>query len=58
MLIIRFAIYELICALLAFIVAKQLNSPILAMLWIGYIAKPFAQLLMLRKKYHELEISP
>jgi hypothetical protein len=56
-LVMRFATYELICALIAFIMAKQMHAPILAMLWIGYIAKPFAQLLMLRNKYHELETS-
>ena len=56
-LIIRFAMYELICALIAFLLTKQLNYPILAMLWIGYIAKPFAQLLLLRKRYDGLELS-
>lgn len=49
-LILRFAIYELIFAFIAFVVSKQLNYPILTLLWIGYIAKPFAQLLLLHKR--------
>lgn len=50
-LIIRFALFELACAMLAFLLTKELDHPILAILWLGYIAKPFAQLLILRKKY-------
>lgn len=53
-LIIQFALYELICAFFAFLLSRQLHYPLLAMLWIAYIAKPFAQLLLLRNKFHEL----
>lgn len=56
-LIIRFAIYELIFAGFAFILTRQLNYPILALLWIGYVAKPFAQLLLLRKRFYGLATS-
>lgn len=50
-LVMQFALYEIIFACSAFLLTKQLNYPILAMLWIGYIVKPFAQLLLLRRKY-------
>jgi hypothetical protein len=52
-LVMQFAAYEIICAICAFLLTKQFNYPILAMLWVGYIAKPFAQLLLLRKRYHD-----
>lgn len=54
-LVLQFAAYEIICALCAFLITKQFNYPILALLWIGYIVKPFAQLLLLRKRYRALE---
>jgi len=54
--VMQFAMYELICALCAFLLSRQAHYPLLSLLWLGYIAKPFAQLLLLRKKYHELEI--
>ena len=47
--VIRFALFEFACLLLAFLLTKQLNYPILILLWIGYVAKPFGQLLFLRK---------
>lgn len=55
-LIVKFAIYEIICALSAMMLATLFDYPILAILWLGYIAKPFAQLLLLRKRYLELAI--
>lgn len=54
-LVTRFAMFECITALLAYIVAQQHHYPIFVLLWMGYIAKPFLQLLMLRKKYLSLE---
>jgi len=56
-LIMKFATYELIFACFAFILTKQLNYSLLAILWVGYIAKPFAQLLFLRKHFVTLTIS-
>lgn len=56
-LVIRFALYEFICLLAALLLTKQLNYPILTLLWLGYIAKPFAQLLLLRKRYHGLVLN-
>jgi hypothetical protein len=53
----RFASYELIFAGLAFLLTKQLNYPLLALLWIGYVAKPFGQLLLLRKRFLNLAIN-
>jgi hypothetical protein len=53
----RFAIYELVFAFFAFILTKQLNYPLLVLLWIGYVAKPFTQLLFLRKKFYGLSLS-
>jgi hypothetical protein len=57
LLIIKFATYELIFACFAFILTKQLNDSLLAILWIGYIAKPFAQLLFLRRHFFTLSIN-
>lgn len=54
--VVRFALFELACALISLLLTQQLNYPILALLWIGYIAKPFAQLLLLRKRYHGLAL--
>ncbi len=50
-LIIKFATYELIFACIAFILSNQLNYQLLSILWVGYIAKPFTQLIFLRKHY-------
>ncbi len=50
-LIIRFASYEFIFAGIAFILTKQLNDSLLSIMWIGYVAKPFTQLLFLRKHF-------
>lgn len=47
----RFAIYELMFAILTLILTQQANYPILLILWVGYIAKPFAQLALLRLRY-------
>jgi len=56
-LIVKFASFEMVCALSAIVMATQFNYPVLAILWLGYIAKPFAQLLLLRKRYLELAAS-
>jgi len=56
-LVIQFALYEIGFALFAFILLKQLNDPILILLWLGYIAKPFGQLLFLRKRLGQLLIN-
>jgi hypothetical protein len=56
-LVLRFAICEIIFAFLAFLLTKQINYPILAILWIGYIAKPLAQLLLLRKSDPGLDLA-
>jgi len=53
----RFAGYELLFAGLAFLLTRQANYPLLAVLWIGYVAKPFAQILFLRKRFYELATS-
>jgi len=47
--VMRFAFYEMAFALLAYWLTRQVNYPLLALLWIGYIAKPFSQLLMLKR---------
>ncbi len=47
--ILRFAIYELFFALLAFLLTQQLHYPVLSLLWLGYIARPFVQLLILKR---------
>lgn len=54
LLIVQFALYELLGAFCAFLLTKQFNAPILALLWIGYIAKPSIQLLLLRTPSHEI----
>jgi len=53
-LVIQFAVIEFICLSLAVLLTKQANYPLLTLLWIGYIAKPFGQLLLLRKYYRGL----
>lgn len=53
-LVLRFALCEFICMLVALLWSVQSGYPIVTLLWIGYIAKPFAQILLLRKKYHGL----
>jgi len=53
-LIMTFALYELVFALLAFIITKQMSHSVIALLWIGYIAKPFSQLWMLRRRYQQI----
>lgn len=57
-LVMQFALYEIICAALAFVLTKQLIDPILAMIWLGYVVKPCAQLLLIRKKFQSLEELP
>jgi hypothetical protein len=47
--VIRFAVYEMAFAFLAFLLTRQASYPVIALLWLGYIAKPFTQLLMLQK---------
>lgn len=46
-----FTATELFFAFLAFILTTKLNYPILALVWLGYVAKPFSQLLLLRKRF-------
>ena len=53
----RFALFEIVCALIALLTIKQFSTAILAILWIGYIVKPLAQLLLLRKRYHALQLN-
>lgn len=53
-LVLRFALCEFICMLAALLWSMQSDYPIVTLLWIGYIVKPFAQILLLRKKYHGL----
>jgi hypothetical protein len=50
-LVIRFALCELLCVFVALGLTRQLHYPLLYLLWIGYIAKPFIQLHLLRKHY-------
>lgn len=52
----RFTLYELFFAFLAFMLTIQFTYPILALVWLGYVAKPFAQLLFLRKRFSELAL--
>lgn len=56
-LVIKFALLEIACALIAFLTIKQFNSALMTILWIGYIAKPLSELIMLRKRYHALQLS-
>lgn len=56
-LVLRFALFEFLCLCLAFLLTKQISYPILTLLWIGYVAKPFGQLLLLRKSYHGLALN-
>jgi hypothetical protein len=51
-----FAIMECLATLFAFVLTKQSHYPIFVILWIGYIAKPFFQLIMIRKKYISLTL--
>lgn len=55
-LIVRFAIYELFFSVCAFVITKQMDYPLFALLWVGYIAKPLAQGLFLRKRLYTLAI--
>ncbi len=50
-LIMQFAFYECLFAFCAYLLTKQTHYPILGILWLGYIAKPFAQLWLLRRQY-------
>lgn len=53
-LVLKVALIELACLLASYILIYQYHSYVLTLLWIGYIAKPFCQLLLLRKYYHGL----
>lgn len=54
-LVLKFALYEILCALTAFMMMKELSHPVLEILWLGYIAKPFAQLFFLRKREQKIQ---
>lgn len=56
-LVVRFAFYECIISLLALLLTKQSSYSILILIWIGYIVKPFGQLLLLRKHYSRLTLN-
>lgn len=54
--VLQFTFFELTSAFIAFLMTKQLHYSLLSLLWIGYIAKPFLQILLLKKQYLALEI--
>jgi hypothetical protein len=49
-----FSISELISATIAFLVTALPHYPLLSLIWIGFIAKPFMQLFILKKQYQEM----
>lgn len=51
----KFAAYEIICAICAYCLIWKIDNSIFTGLWLGYIAKPFVQLLLLRNKYYMLQ---
>jgi hypothetical protein len=53
-LVVRFGLYELIFSLVGFALSKYYGLPIILFLWIWYVAKPCAQLLLLRPKFFRL----
>lgn len=53
-LIMRYTLFEITCAIIALLISMQLDDSILTLLWLGYIAKPFSQLWLLKTKYNEL----
>lgn len=55
-LVVHFAMLEFTSVLIAFLFAQQLHYSLITLLWIGYVAKPFGQLLFLRKHYHGLAL--
>jgi hypothetical protein len=55
-LVIRFAMIEFLATLFAYLITKKPHYSIFVLLWIGFIAKPFFQLIMLRKKYDSLTL--
>jgi hypothetical protein len=55
--VLRFSMIEFTALLTALLIAWQLHYPILLLLWLGYVAKPFTQLLYLRKHYHQLSFN-
>jgi hypothetical protein len=57
-LVTRFSMMELLTVLFAYLLTKEHHYPIFTLLWIGYIAKPFCQLSMLRRPYLNLSMEP
>ncbi len=52
----RYGFFELMFLLLALVQTQQDHYSILTLLWIGFIAKPFAQLIMMTKHYRGLTL--
>ena len=49
--IMRYTLFEWIFALSAWLISYQSHYPLLILLWIGFIAKPITQSILLRKKW-------
>lgn len=56
-LILRFASFELTFALLAYLLTQHTHYPLLFLVWLGYVMKPFIQLLLLRKRFFKLAVN-
>ena len=56
-LVLRFAFLEFVCLIMALLLTQQVNYSVLTLLWIGYVAKSFGQLLLLRKYYYDLALN-
>ncbi len=56
LIVIYFSLSELITALIAFLIIQYSPYSILFLIWIGFIAKPFMQLFILKKHYHNLSL--
>ncbi|MDX1901427.1 MAG: hypothetical protein SFW66_05420 [Gammaproteobacteria bacterium] len=57
-LVLRYALFELLFAFFAFAMTLFSHYPIFTLLWIGYIAKPFTQILLLRKSDQTISLNP
>lgn len=55
--VLRFALYELLFAGIAFVLTQYDHYSLFLLLWIGFVAKPLTQIFVLRKKYFSIQLS-
>lgn len=56
-LIIRYGIYEIMFALIGYILIRMLNIPPMFFVWMWFIVKPYVQIIILKPKLSRIEIA-